>query len=250
MQRDTASDTTHDKPSLRHIAETDYWSDENICRTQFDQTNNLWQASLTTNTKMTESKDHTIDDAQLTRNQDNQDQHINDDGKNKNVHFDESRNQTFSDNRHKKKQINNNNFAPGSNISPSLLTDTQSHSNSSQTIKKGKSGRKRSQVPASAGQNDDISNISPLQKRQKFSKTYSNNNNNNRNSNNDLSFDELQAIQNEERNQFQAELYRDGCHTHIYGTVFKSDQTQSQCTSVSESECESMSVTLYSQLLS
>ena len=198
MQRDTASDSAHYKPSLRHIAETDYWSDDNICRKEVNQTYNLWNTPLS---KMAESKDQTIDDAQLTQNTSDQTSQVDNNGKNKKVQFDESQNQIHSQNGR-----DNDNFMPGSNISPSLLSDPKP--NTSQTKKTGKSARKRSNIPDSAGQNDDISNISPLQKRQKLSNQTSNNDN-------DLSFEELQRIQTEERNKFQAELYRDGFHSQF-----------------------------------
>ena len=104
MRRDTASDSVHYKPSLRHLAETNYWSDDNICRTEVNQVYNLWNTPLT---KMTESKDQTISDAQLTPSQNNQSSQTDSNGKKLSVHFDESQNRSHS---HKmlsnKKKIN------------------------------------------------------------------------------------------------------------------------------------------------
>ena len=74
MLRGNISDTTDYKPSFRHFVETDYWSDENICRAQVNFVSNLWNTLLTANINIADRKDHTVDDAQLTPNSKDQKQ--------------------------------------------------------------------------------------------------------------------------------------------------------------------------------
>ena len=188
MIRDNISDTTDYKPSYRHLIETEYWSDENICRTQVNLSHNLWNTPLTTNSNnMSDQKDHTIDDTQLTP-KNNKKPKSKDKGKKLNVHFDDTQNHSSTQNNSGSDQQVVQNFAPGSNSSPSLLQDGHPPRNISTTNSKSSSRQKRSQIPAPIGQNDDLSTLSPLPKRRKLSNLNSNNNNAN-----DLSYDELQA---------------------------------------------------------
>ena len=119
---------------------------------------------------------------------------------------------------------NNNNFAPGSNISPSLLNDNIGNQNNFNDKNTRISGKKRSDSKQT-NEND----APPSAKRMRFSHlslhTQEMNENDELSFQNDLTYEDLQNIQDREREKFQKEIQAAGLEGHVenpYG--FQSQQ--------------------------
>ena len=168
MHRDTASDCADYKPKLRHLSDTNYWSDENICREEINSTQYLWQTPLTQMESNTESKNDTITDEQLTPGIDlnNSSNNINNNNNNNNNKI-KNRSVRFADSQNQIQSMDNSNFMPGSNQSPSILSDTHHQSANSNIHSVKITGNKRSLNRNK--QNDDTTVVTPAKKRKRFS---------------------------------------------------------------------------------
>ena len=208
MSGDANSDTLEYRPSFRTFIESNYWSDDNCCMSKSDHNTINWSPL---DNHSAEEKNDIMADAEQTLGKDDMKNDPNINNKNsKSVHFDNSIN-----------IINDNNFAPGSNISPSLLNDDISNQNNSNDNNTQLSGKKRTVYKSKQKQNNE--NYSPPSaKRMRFSNRndnvdvdVSNNMMDNGSGQDNLTYDQLQDIQNSEREKFQAELQAAGLQGHV-----------------------------------
>ena len=207
MRRDTESDIVDYRPSLRQCSESNYWSDNNICQTPSATNTHLWNISFDKIDQSSEEKDHTISNEQLTAGMDKKQ---NDgDKKSKKVQINEAAN-TVQNVNTSHIQSDSQNFAPGSNQSPSLLADTQNNVESKQTDSVNITGQKRQSNQSLPSQNGTEQTSPPPRKRQRKSASSKSDN-----KNDELSHQQLQAIQNKARDEFQAQIRREGLYSQF-----------------------------------
>ena len=217
MSGDADSDTLDYRPSFRTIVESNYWSDDNYCISKSKPNINTWPAL---DDHSIEEKNDIMADSGSTLGNDE----IKNDSKenSKAVHFDDSMNLNIdTDNNNN----SNSNFAPGSNISPSLLNDNNFNAKNTQISGKKRSDNKHVQ--------SNENNAPPLAKRMRFSqlslRTQEMNANDDLSFQDDLTYEDLQHIQNSEREKFQKEMQAAGLDGQIenpYG--FQSQQNHAQ----------------------
>ena len=207
MRRDTESDIADYRPSLRQCSESNYWSDNNICQIPSDTNTHLWNISFDKIDQSSEEKDQTISNEQLTAGMDKKQDDEN--KKSKMVQINEAANTIHNTNNSNNQSVSQN-FAPGSNVSPSLLDDSQNKSNSKQTDSVKITGKKRQGIQSLPSQNGTEQPSSPPRKRQRksaLSKKHK--------TNDELSHQQLQAIQNQARDEFQAQMRQEGLYSQF-----------------------------------
>ena len=203
MSRSTGSDTSEIRPAVNFCLGSNYWSEDDICHSGKREDHQLWSPIM----QSTEEKDHTIDDNALTPKLTNQNDTS---GKKKSrkstVNINEDLNQIRTINT-QSSQNGDENFRPGSNRSPSMLADTHFNQNRDQNQSTNITGHKRSQF-------DDAQNAAPSAKKQRISSlslfTQDKVDTDWNYNNDELTYDELQEIQEKARNQFQDEMQAEG----------------------------------------